>query len=228
MTSIIKADNGAVSGITGITQTADSTGTLELQATSGLVTLANVTGALAVPTGTTAQRPSTLAAGMMRYNTTTNSTEIYSGIAWVAVTSQTYSVDFLVIGGGGGGSIASGNGGGGGGAGGYRTSVGTSGGGGSAESVVTVTGGTAYSITVGAGGASATSGASSIFSSVTSLGGGTDATGGAVGSLTEAMMGVTKAIHSHDMYAYSDALDSLIVDVETIAASAAKMANRED
>jgi hypothetical protein len=57
---------------------------------------------------------------------------------------------------------------------------------------------------------------------------GTDATGGAVGSLTEAMMGVTKAIHSHDMYAYSDALDSLIVDVETIAAAAAKMANRED
>jgi hypothetical protein len=57
---------------------------------------------------------------------------------------------------------------------------------------------------------------------------GTDATGGAVGSLTEAMMGVTKAIHSHDMYAYSDARGSLIVDAETIAAAAAKMANRED
>lgn len=59
---------------------------------------------------------------------------------------------------------------------------------------------------------------------------GTDATGGAVGSLTEAMMGVTKAIHSHDInsYVYSEAMDSLIVDVETIAAAAAKMANRED
>jgi len=57
---------------------------------------------------------------------------------------------------------------------------------------------------------------------------GTDATGGAVGSLTEAMMGVTKAIHSHDidMYAYSDALDSLSLHAEAIAVAATKMAER--
>ena len=45
MTSIIKADSGAVSGITGITQTADNSGTLELQATSGIITAQNATGA---------------------------------------------------------------------------------------------------------------------------------------------------------------------------------------
>ena len=69
MTSIIKADSGAISGITGITQTADNSGTLELQATSGLVSMANVTGALTVPTGTTAQRPASPVAGQVRYNT---------------------------------------------------------------------------------------------------------------------------------------------------------------
>jgi len=71
-------------------------------------------------------------------------------------------VEYLVIGGGGGG----GQGGGGGGAGGYRTGY------------LAVTGSTAYSITVGTGGASPTStaggtnGVDSIFSSITSDGGG--------------------------------------------------------
>ena len=111
MTSIIKADDGTVSGVTGITQTADSTGTLELQATSGLVTMANVTGALTVPTGTTAQRPSTLAAGMIRYNTTTNTTEVYSGLIWINLTSQTYTATYLMVAGGGGGGSYGGGGG---------------------------------------------------------------------------------------------------------------------
>jgi hypothetical protein len=60
----------------------------------------------------------------------------------------TYSADFLVIAGGGGGSW------GGGGAGGYRNSYSTetSGGGGSSEASLTFSGGTVYTITVGAGG----------------------------------------------------------------------------
>jgi hypothetical protein len=59
---------------------------------------------------------------------------------------------------------------------------------------------------------------------------GTDATGGAVGSLTEAMMGVTKAIHSHDInsYVYSEAMDSIARDVETIAEAAKQMAYEEE
>jgi len=67
-----------------------------------------------------------------------------------------YSVDFLVIAGGAGGGT---DGGGGGGAGGYRSSnatYGSSGGGGSAESSLTFTPGTVYTITVGAGGAGRT------------------------------------------------------------------------
>jgi hypothetical protein len=58
-------------------------------------------------------------------------------------------VDFLLIAGGGGGA---GGHGGAGGAGGFRTSAGTSGGGASAESTLTLTSNTRYTIVVGAGG----------------------------------------------------------------------------
>ena len=97
MASIIKADDGVASGQTGIVYTADTSGTLELQATSGLVTASNNTGAFGVPVGTTAQRPSTPAAGMTRYNTTTNVLEIYNGTSWTAVgknLSYTYNLMF--------------------------------------------------------------------------------------------------------------------------------------
>jgi hypothetical protein len=59
---------------------------------------------------------------------------------------------------------------------------------------------------------------------------GTDATGGTVSSLTEAMMGVTEAIHSHDInsYVYSEAMDSIARDVETIAEAAKQMAHEEE
>lgn len=41
------------------------------------------TGALTLPVGTTAQRP-TAVVGMIRFNTTTNATEIYNGTSWVS------------------------------------------------------------------------------------------------------------------------------------------------
>jgi hypothetical protein len=87
------------------------------------------------------------------------------------------SVEYLVIAGGGGGGWA----GGGGGAGGYRCSVSgeRSGADSSAESALSVTAGTSYTVTIGAGGAGAdssgsrgTSGSNSVFSSITSTGGG--------------------------------------------------------
>lgn len=62
---------------------------------------------------------------------------------------QSYPADFLVVAGGGSGGSPSGGGGGGG----FRTSAGTSGGGSSAEPQISLTPGTAYAITVGAGGA---------------------------------------------------------------------------
>ena len=61
---------------------------------SGIIDGSNATGALNVPVGTTAQRPTKLVAGAIRYNTTTNQTEIYSGISWVGITSQTYSASY--------------------------------------------------------------------------------------------------------------------------------------
>lgn len=136
------------------------------------------TGSLIIPVGTTAQRPASGIAGMIRYNTTTGKSEYYTGTAWqdfnyLGVTS---SVEYLVVAGGAGGG--DGTAGGGGGAGGYRTATGLS-----------VTAGSSITVTVGAGGSGvygATSsrggsGSNSVFGSITSTGGGG---GGAEGNAT--------------------------------------------
>jgi hypothetical protein len=101
-----------------------------------------------------------------------------------ALFPATFTTDFLVIAGGGGGagSIAASIGQGGGGAGGYRTSAGTSGGGASAESQLTLNINTNYTVTVGAGGnggtsANGTKGSNSVFSTITSEGGGLGSSG---------------------------------------------------
>ena len=44
----------------------------------------NKTDAIALPKGTTAQRP-TATAGMMRWNTTTGAAELYNGAEWIEV-----------------------------------------------------------------------------------------------------------------------------------------------
>ena len=89
-------------------------------------------------------------------------------------TQNLTNVDYLVVAGGGGSrpKIA-----GGGGAGGYRTTVGTSGGGASAESKISLTSGTSYTISVGAGGSGYSNGTDSYISgtgltTITSIGGG--------------------------------------------------------
>jgi hypothetical protein len=145
------------------------------------------TGYFDLPAGTTEQRPASPVAGMVRYNTTESQYEVYTGSEWkyFNLTAYSYSAEYLVIAGGGGGGTGQapstiGNGGGGG-AGGYRSSVTgeSSGGGGSAESALTLNSGTAYTVTVGAGGTRgiadtsiATSGNDSVFGSITSTGGG--------------------------------------------------------
>ena len=94
--------------------------------------------------------------------------------------NQSLTCDYLVVAGGAGGGSQHG---GGGGAGGLRSTVGATGGGGSLESAVTLASGTAYAVTVGAGGAGSTninnrgsSGSNSSFIggvvSITSTGGG--------------------------------------------------------
>lgn len=87
------------------------------------------------------------------YKGTTEIMNVYKGTT--SVFQSTYSADFLVVAGGGGGAngINSSDPGGAGGAGGLRTSYGSnSGGGASAESALTLTPGTVYTITVGYGG----------------------------------------------------------------------------
>lgn len=133
-----------------------------------------------LPAGTTAQRPSSPSAGYIRYNTTESEIEFFDGSLWMKLTKENYTVavEYLVIAGGGGSrGTNTGNspdyGRGGGGAGGYRSSVSgeSSGGGASAESVFEADLDTAYTVTVGAGG-NDTNGSNSVFSTITSIGGG--------------------------------------------------------
>ena len=103
---------------------------------------------------------------------------------WTAnnIEQNSITTNYLVLAGGGGAASAHGGiGGGGGGAGGLRTSYGsTSGGGASAETALELFVATNYALTVGAGGAGAayssgdtgTSGSDSVFSTITSVGGG--------------------------------------------------------
>jgi hypothetical protein len=78
------------------------TGNVTITAVGGIINAQSTTGGLVVPTGTDAQRPANAVAGTIRYNTSNNNTEIYSGIGWVTITAQTYSVSYLVVAGGGG------------------------------------------------------------------------------------------------------------------------------
>jgi hypothetical protein len=122
---------------------------------------ANGTGALLTPSGTTAQRPAAPIVGMQRWNTTIGGMEVYIGNNnWQTIASTAYSVDYLIAAGGGGGG--GNNSGAGGGAGGLITSSGLS-----------VTPGTSYAVTIGAGGTSTpTNGTNSSFGGQTAIGGG--------------------------------------------------------
>ena len=124
---------------TALVSTGDTTGNIVLTPDSGVATI-NATGALTVPSGTTAQRPASPANGMTRYNTTTSQYEVYVN-GWASVASGTYVIDYLIVAGGGGGGQGRGAGGG---AGGMLT--GTS----------TITRGTVYSVVIGAGGTGGT------------------------------------------------------------------------
>jgi hypothetical protein len=122
---------------------------------------ANGTGALLTPSGTTAQRPASPIVGMQRWNTTIGGMEVYIGNNnWQTIASTAYTVDYLVAAGGGGGG--GNNSGAGGGAGGLLTG-----------SALSVTPGTSYTVTIGAGGSSTpTNGSNSSFGGQTAIGGG--------------------------------------------------------
>lgn len=153
------------------------------------------TGFIQLPSGTTAQRPASPIAGMIRYNTSINATEIYTGTTWIADDglvratasgaineSSAFHQIFTFL---GSGSITINTAGtveylivAGGGAGGYYVGGG-GGGGGYLEGSIFVNSGT-YAVTVGAGGIGervaapgpATNGANSSVFGLTAIGGG--------------------------------------------------------
>lgn len=104
----------------------------------------SATSYLAIPQGTTAQRPTGVTDGYLRFNTSTQAIETYfsNTSAWANIASPivttSFNVQSLLIGGGGGGGFSFA--GGGGGAGGFLLSNST------------VTANTAYTIVIGAGG----------------------------------------------------------------------------
>ena len=90
--SSINAQAGNSSSLTALISSGDNTSTLAFQ-TNGVTALninssqnANCTstGAIRVPVGTTAQRPSSPVNGMIRLNTTNNALEGYANNTWVA------------------------------------------------------------------------------------------------------------------------------------------------
>ena len=140
------------------------------------------------PSWTTATRPASPAAGQQGWNTTLLVLEVWNGVAWQAVSGQTYTANYLVVAGGGGGGYSNGAGGG---AGGLLTS-----------STFALSSGVAYAITIGSGGTGGYSGGaatagtnSSIASLVISIGGGLGSTStvggnGGVGAFYYAGSGV--------------------------------------
>ena len=72
--------------------------------TNDLLNLGADTSSLNLPKGTTAQRPSSPVAGMVRENTDDNVIEYYNGTEWKQVLSATLpvSLDYLIAAGGGG------------------------------------------------------------------------------------------------------------------------------
>lgn len=122
------------------------------------------TGQIYLPVGPTALRTASPIAGLMRWNTDGGGFyEGYNGTAWqkfLTVNEGSYTISYLIISGGGGGATN-----GGGGAGGYLS-----------NSYVAIPG-TAFTITVGAGGAANSNGSpSSITGIATGVGGGTGGT----------------------------------------------------
>lgn len=183
ITQVIQPGQGTV-GLTQLTATGNASASTFLRGDNSWQTVSvtptavsdqnnTSTGYFDLPTGTTAQRPSSPVFGMVRANTTTGNPEWYdtSTTSWIPfgdTAGSLYSVEYLVVAGGGGGACgqANGNGTGGGGAGGFRTAS------------LNLTSTTAYTVTIGAGGTAGQNnqnggnGANSVFGSVTSIGGG--------------------------------------------------------
>jgi hypothetical protein len=74
-------NNTTIGNITPVAGSFTTVTTPIITSGTGTVTV-NTTGAITVPAGTTAQEPGTPAAGMLRFNTSTQSFEGYNGTVW--------------------------------------------------------------------------------------------------------------------------------------------------
>jgi len=171
---------------TGLVTTPDNSGSLQLQ-TGGTAAITfnadssttfNKTDALQLPSGTTAQRPSSPIEGSVRYNSDIYAIETYLAGSWTVVKENlpTYTIAYVAVGGGGSGSTG-GNYGGGGGAGKVL------------ESTVGLYPSSTYTVTIGSGGSGGSNGSSSTvagfgITTITSVGGnsGSGQTGGSSGN----------------------------------------------
>ena len=127
---------------------------------TGVVDMSGNTGALEIAKGTTTERDaiSSPSLGTLRANTTDNTMEVYTSTGWQVLKeggkaiTVPLTVDFLVVAGGGGGGGLGGGGGGGG----LQSSFGVNSSGRNTAALnnQTLVSGTAYSVTIGAGGSS--------------------------------------------------------------------------
>jgi hypothetical protein len=150
---------GNISGPNNLTSTS---GNITTTSNSSIVKLSNNNGASILPTGNTAQRPTTLKLGMQRWNTELGWMEIWNGLIWYPLTG-TYGVQYVVVAGGGGGGFESFQGSGGGGAGGVLIGG------------TTVQASTPYTVTIGGGAAVNAKGSNTFALGFTALGGGAGA-----------------------------------------------------
>ena len=166
--------------VTALSNTAINLNSVTGELTVSGNTTINGTGFLKIPNGTTAQRPTSNTSGSIRWNTSNNVVEVYTGNAWASVatsgalvrapqvltsgTSYTTpancnSIYVECVGGGGAGGASQG----------AQASVGGGGGGGGgyAAKYFTVTPSTSYTYAIGAGGTGVSSGASNAGGSTT-------------------------------------------------------------
>jgi hypothetical protein len=148
---------------TAYVESADLSGNLVFTATSQIVDMSSVTGAVVVPVGTTAERPASATNGAIRYNSTANALETYAG-SWQVLKQGSYTASYAIVAGGGSGGYDRGAGG---------------GAGGLLSGTTTLFVGTAYTFVVGAGaaasgtaGGGAIRGSNSTAFSLTCIGGG--------------------------------------------------------
>jgi len=89
----IEAEDATLTG--GLTVTGNTTLDASLDV-NGLAAF-NTTSAVKIPVGTTGQRPGTPVAGQMRYNSTLDQAEVYSGTEWKAVGGSPFDASGGVI-----------------------------------------------------------------------------------------------------------------------------------